>query len=565
MSLKSYFLFITVTLMGLFWLAIWFVSQSIIERIIEQWGLRIAEIQVHYDSTRLLRPLEREIALARQMAESKTIKRWIVDPDVPSLRVQALEEMESYRRNFLDQSYFLAVLDTGAYYHNNAANEFAGRQLRYHLDPANPADAWFYQLIAEGREFHLNVNPDEELGVTKLWIDVLIQDGERILGIAGTGLALAPLLEDIVDLEQPGITTLFLDYHGAIQLYRDPRYIDFGSLIKPEGQKNTIGLLLDRDDDRSRVQDIMRRLVTEAGNDRSPVHTDFVNIDGKRQLLGIAYLPSIGWYEVTLLDLETLLPIRSFLPIGALFLLTLLAALLIFHQLLNRLILSPLAALNEAMRAVRDGKKAYSLPRGRGEMGNLIKHFDSMADAIVTHTSELEDRIRKRTEELDRLTRIDPLTGLLNRRGMTDILAGETARSRRVQSAYGLIWLDIDGFKSINDQYGHAVGDQVLVTVADLLGNGTRIYDHVSRWGGDEFLAVLSPCDPSTLQTISERLRGDIEQQSGSSGGPHITVSIGACLAMADANMDHVLKRADDALYRAKAAGRNTVEICESP
>jgi len=118
-------------------------------------------------------------------------------------------------------------VDNGDYYYNNASNEFAGRELRYRLDPDNAADVWFYQLVEQRRDLHININPDDDLGVTKLWIDVLLREGDRILGVLGTGIDLETFLRDVVDIGQPGITSLFVDHYGAIQLIKDERLIDF--------------------------------------------------------------------------------------------------------------------------------------------------------------------------------------------------------------------------------------------------------------------------------------------------------------------------------------------------
>ncbi|MFU8838318.1 MAG: GGDEF domain-containing protein, partial [Thiohalomonadaceae bacterium] len=180
-SLKSRFLLLMAGLLLLATFASWLVFEAIAKRIIEEWGLRTAEIQVRYDSARLMQPLERELALARQMANSNVLRRWIAEPGDAQLEAEAFEEMESFRRNFRENNYFLALRHSGAYYHNNADNAFAEQPYRYTLNPARPADAWFFKLIEEGRDFHININPDEELGVTKLWIDVLMRDGEEIL------------------------------------------------------------------------------------------------------------------------------------------------------------------------------------------------------------------------------------------------------------------------------------------------------------------------------------------------------------------------------------------------
>lgn len=561
MSLKTRFLLLAATLIALASVAAWAAFQRIAEGIIEQWGRRTAELQVQYDSARLLQPLEREIALARQLADSLILRRWALQPDAPALKEQALREMESFRRNFRSNSYFVALRDSGAYYHNNAENEFQGRELRYHLDPDDPADAWFYRLIEEGRDFHLNVNPDEELGVTKLWIDVLLRaDDGRILGIVGTGMELEGFLRDIVDLSQPGITTLFVDYNGAIQLYRDQRLIDFASIVKPEGQKNTIDLLLDTPADEARFEDMMASLRDEDGGPTA-VRTDFVSVGGERHLVGIAHLPSIGWYEVTLLDLDTLMPVSRFAPVAVVFAVALLVSLLVFHLVVQRQILGPVAALESAMKRVRQGDLApRPLPSGPGEIGRLIQHFDGMAGAIRSQTEELERKVAARTEALHNLARIDPLTELVNRRGMTELLVEEVARSARQNSHFGVIWLDLDHFKSLNDSLGHSAGDHALTEVARLLRASLRDYDHAARWGGDEFLVLLSPCDARVLGQIAERIRASIESDARAIGQP-LTVSVGAYLAHPGEDMERVLRRADEALYAAKAAGRNGLRI----
>ncbi|MFC6673143.1 hypothetical protein [Marinobacterium aestuariivivens] len=184
------------------------------EDIIEQWAIRYAEKQVLYDKSRALQPIIREIALSRQFADSQQIREWARDPDDEALTARAMTEMENFRLNFADRSYFVALLESGRYYHNNADNEYAGREFRYVLDPDKPADSWFYDIIEQQRDMHLNVNPDIPLGVTKLWIDVLLRDGQQILGVVGTGLDLTQFLEKVVDERTPGITSLFVDHQG---------------------------------------------------------------------------------------------------------------------------------------------------------------------------------------------------------------------------------------------------------------------------------------------------------------------------------------------------------------
>ena len=559
-SLKSRFLLLMAGLLLLATFASWLVFETIAKRIIEEWGLRTAEIQVRYDSARLMQPLERELALARQMANSNVLRRWIAEPGDAQLEAEAFEEMESFRRNFRENNYFLALRQSGAYYHNNADNAFAEQPYRYTLNPARPADAWFFKLIEEGRDFHININPDEELGVTKLWIDVLMRDGEEILGIIGTGLALDEFLREVVDIRQPGITTLFLDQSGAIQLHRDENYIDFASVVKPEGQKNTFDQLLDSPADIDRIRAMMSSL-REEGAENGQVKSDFVQVNGKRHLVGLAYLPGIDWYEMTLLDLSVLMPVSSFATIAQIFALTLLLALLLLHVLMRRWILNPLASLDAAMRRVGSGDLTLdTLPAGKGEIGQVIQHFASMSAAIRDNTRDLEAKVRERTESLHRQARIDPLTELANRRGMNELLDKEMERAARQGTPLCLIWLDVDNFKELNDSLGHAAGDNALSEVAQKLRETIRPYDHAARWGGDEFLILLPNCDQQVMSGIAERIRASIERDLCHLGQT-VTVSVGACQAMPGEDLDQVLQRADEALYMAKQAGRNRLMV----
>lgn len=563
MSLKTRLLGLAAGLMITASLASWLAYRELSENIIERWGQQVAEIQVRYDSARLLQSLEREIGLARQMADSSTLVKWATAPEDEALEREAIREMESFRSNFRDNSYFVALRDSRRYYYNNADNEFEGNQFRYELDPEKPEDAWFFQLIEEGRNFHLNVNPDTELGVTKLWIDVLMRDeNDRIVGMVGTGLDLDAFLQDIVDIDQEGITTLFVDYNGAIQLYRDRNYIDFASIIKPEGQKNTVDLLFDHVEDKQKVLGMLQILKNRGGT-TGAVESSFVTVDGRKHLAGVAFLPAIGWFEITLLDLEALLPGSYLWPLVAVFLTSLAVTLILFHLIIRSRILKPIISLESAVEKVRGG--SFTLPRldkPDNEIGRLASHFEKMTDTLGHSTRELERKVEQRTGELHRLARVDALTGLKNRRGLDEALDEEIQRAQRQSSGFGLIWLDIDHFKAINDELGHQAGDEILCRVALWLKAGLRPYDHPGRWGGDEFVVVLSSCDRDTLRQIATRIRETIERDSIRTGTP-ITVSVGGYYCQPGDDVDTILRQADQALYQVKQQGRNRVFIAD--
>jgi diguanylate cyclase (GGDEF)-like protein len=561
MNLKPRFMLLTIALFVISAAIVWGLVRQLSESIVEEWAVRYAEKQVLYDKARALQPILREIALSHQFARSRLLKEWASNPNDPELKARAIAEMEAYRQNFGDHSYFVALLDSGEYYHNNAANAYAGRQYRYTLDPERDADRWFFDIIEQNRDMHLNVNPDVELGVTKLWIDVLMRDGDRILGVVGTGLDLTEFLNRVVDQHEPGITSLFTDHEGAIQLYRDQSLIDFASITKAAADKNTLSNLLPDPQDRAAIKQIMSRLQQEP--DR--VLTRFVTLeDGRRHLAGIAYLPEIDWYEVTLLDLSVVLPLSSFSGILVTFAIMLLLALLILHQALNHFLISPLGRLEHAMDDIRRGHYPSRLETRRpaSEIGRLMQYFRAMASAVQDSRETLEQQVQNRTEALERLSKTDALTELLNRRGMQERLEAQLQHLARDGRRFGLIWLDLDQFKEINDRYGHEAGDRVLIAVAQQLRVLLRRYDCAARWGGDEFLVMVETDDAELLAQLGERIREavaalriDVPQQDMPL---QPTLSAGSYLASRGDSLETVLHNADGALYRAKAGGRNT-------
>lgn len=163
--------------------------------------------------------------------------------------------------------------------------------------------------------------------------------------------------------------------------------------------------------------------------------------------------------------------------------------------------------------------------------------------------------------ELSRLATTDTLTGLANRRTILARLADEHARAARTGHTYGVLAIDIDHFKHVNDTHGHICGDDVLAAVAACLSDSLRAYDFVGRTGGEEFLAVVPETDLGTLIVVAERARASVEAQSVACGGDtvHVTVSVGAAIGGADQTPEAVISRADAELYRAKDTGRNRV------
>jgi len=176
--------------------------------------------------------------------------------------------------------------------------------------------------------------------------------------------------------------------------------------------------------------------------------------------------------------------------------------------------------------------------------------------------------LSRQTEQLRKLTITDPLTGLLNRRYFQERLEEEIARSLRHERALSLLMLDVDGFKRFNDTFGHLAGDHALRLVGESLVRAVRHMDIVARIGGDEFIVILPETDETLAAQIAERIRREVAMVRPPAPGSDplanapVTISIGiASYQINSDDREGLLERADQALYKAKAGGRNRVEV----
>ena len=167
--------------------------------------------------------------------------------------------------------------------------------------------------------------------------------------------------------------------------------------------------------------------------------------------------------------------------------------------------------------------------------------------------------------EYERAAKTDLLTGVHNRRWMDEMFPRQLARSERSGQSLALLMVDIDRFKRLNDTYGHLIGDVVLKATARRLTETLRPTDFLVRYGGEEFLAMLPGAGREAALTAAERLRTAIERADFAAPEPKtllkVTVSIGIAVLEPPETMEHLIERADTALYQAKAAGRNAV-VC---
>ena len=180
---------------------------------------------------------------------------------------------------------------------------------------------------------------------------------------------------------------------------------------------------------------------------------------------------------------------------------------------------------------------------------------------------ELEDRLVEARESMRFQATHDLLTSLWNRGLIVELVSREVVRARREKWCNAVMMCDIDHFKKVNDENGHAAGDDVLREVARRLHTSVRSYDMVGRYGGEEFLVVLNKCDPSSAVARAENLRNAVAAKPILLPTKSLTVTISVGVALTtdfpDHDADEVLRAADMALYAAKAAGRNCIRMAQ--
>jgi diguanylate cyclase (GGDEF)-like protein/PAS domain S-box-containing protein len=191
--------------------------------------------------------------------------------------------------------------------------------------------------------------------------------------------------------------------------------------------------------------------------------------------------------------------------------------------------------------------------------GNLLGGVELFSD--ISPQKAMEEKVR----ELEKLALIDGLTGLSNRKHVEGELASRFQEKVRYGLDFGLLFMDVDHFKNINDTYGHAGGDAALKTISATFRASARSYDLVGRWGGEEFIGIIRNVDYGILKKVGERYRILVEKTRVEypESPFSVTISIGATLATDDDTPETLLSRADALLYESKENGRNLVTIRE--
>ena len=256
------------------------------------------------------------------------------------------------------------------------------------MSPEAKKDSWFYLALKDVDRFQLNVNNDEVLNRTMVWINMVVKQGDKRLGIAGTGLQLDSFIERLIKSEDnTSVTSILIDPSGTIKAHPNPSLIDYKNRAQDGKATNTIYRLISGE----QGWDELKRTLASLKSAPESVAKLNLLVENQPRLVSVAYLPEIDWYMLSLIDLDSAVRIGNFVPIILVVLISLVALVLMITLLINRTILTPLGRLATSARSITAGDYSVRTVASRDdEIGELTRTFNSMLDTIENNTRELK-------------------------------------------------------------------------------------------------------------------------------------------------------------------------------
>jgi diguanylate cyclase (GGDEF)-like protein len=307
-----------------------------------------------------------------------------------------------------------------------------------------------------------------------------------------------------------------------------------------------------------------RRLFSKEAEPR-----EYTNHQGSQVVGALKRMSTLGWGIVAEKErakaYAQIVQLRKFTMVLVLVLLLIIG---LGAYLLGMSMVRPLDRLTSGAAQVAAGDLEVDIPvLSRSEVGYLTEVFNAMVKRLRQGRETLatiNETLRRKNEELHRISITDSLTGLYNRKHMLEALDKEVNRCLRHNRTFALLIIDIDHFKKYNDSYGHLAGDEVLRRLGSVFKASIRTCDYAARYGGEEFIFLLPETDAASGAQTAERIRSQVAKEEFGSDEKPIVVTVSVGVAAYPDNGDDpesVLRYADDALYKAKEYGRNQVVL----
>ncbi|HEY0661811.1 MAG TPA: HAMP domain-containing protein [Lysobacter sp.] len=383
----------------------------------QKWALaeEAAERFVLLHKERLLSGIQGDLALAQKMADSEALRRWVVQPD-PSTTPGAMRELDSLTRLVSSHAVFIASRPAAKFYFVDQATVASARasgvdlRASQNLSEQNPDDAWFYSTLRQAEPYNFNIDHNADLNATKLWINVVMNDGDAPVGVVGTGIDLTAFIDAFVKTGEPGVSAMFIDAQGAIQGHSDPNRIALNAPVGTARADSAVWKLLPDPDDVAALRAAMATL--QAGTRESASLP--LTLDGKRHVAALAYVPQMRWFALSIHDASKAAGAWQQAPIMAVLVATLIALAAGVAVLGNRLVFTPLQQLERAAHRVAEGDYDVRLDEGRDdEVGAVSRSFNRMTERLAQMERLVKANVATITAKLQRAESFDELAGVL--------------------------------------------------------------------------------------------------------------------------------------------------------
>ncbi|MCX7173054.1 MAG: response regulator [Proteobacteria bacterium] len=360
-------------------------------------------VQLHKERT--LGSIQGDLVLARKMADSDVLRAWVRNPADQAATAGAMRELGGFVTLYSAHSAFVASKPAGNFYFVDAKAIAEAANTNTPLKPAQALttddkdDDWFFKTLAQHDAYNFNVDHNDKLNVTKLWINVVMLDGKEPIGVVGTGIDITQFVEEFVKAREKGVIGMFVNDDGAIQGHADASLIALNAPIEKTQTQSTIWKLLGDDQERASLKAVMATV--KSGGKPSELLT--LTLGGVPQLAAIAYLAPLKWYTIATVDPSQLAGASQFLPIMAVLLAALLAGGILVFVGGNRLIVVPLRRLAEAAQRVASGDFSVRLPEDRhDEIGVVSESFNRMTSKIAESKRLLKTNVATISADLQR-------------------------------------------------------------------------------------------------------------------------------------------------------------------
>ena len=510
--------------------------------------------------------------------------------DLGGYRARCSEVMDVLLKSIVDNNPLIAQAYFNSYDGMNRLYPFIDQVAAHYGSTLKMPDYNFFYLADEQH------NPSRNTVWTGAYLDpagqgwlisniVPVYRADALEGVSGLDVTIDELVNSVLDQKLPWKSSAFMVDEDGMILAMAPEIEELLGLmeLKKHTYRNNITHTVEKPEafnifngsDAGIRQQLVKILEADSGA--------YTLSTAENRYLAVRHaISETGWQVITLVDEVALLaPIERMKErinhIGYIAILVMMLFYGLFFLWLQRKasrlgerLAKPVQRLAEASGELGNTLKSVVIPpSGIQEVDAVFERFNHMAGELQQKTKQLVDAESKQRAQqaesslLERLATTDSLTGLNNRRKMEEAILSEITRAGRSHKTFSVIILDVDGFKEINDTFGHQIGDRVLVDIGQILKYSLRQADVIGRWGGEEFILMCPVTELDGATNVAENLRARISKAHFDRVG-NLSASFGVTSYTQGDSIRHLVERADQAMYQAKREGRNRVKVYHS-